>query len=94
MTVVVLACLVAVAFAHTQYEYQPAEETMDIPSDAAHGTPENLRPKRSLLLLKKKLLLGKINLSRSFLLYYLMMSRVVSGTGKKNSTSPFLPRMS
>ncbi|KAL4712752.1 hypothetical protein ACJJTC_008049 [Scirpophaga incertulas] len=62
MTVIVLACLVAVAFAHTQYEYQPAEELVNIPEDAAYNTPEHLRPKRSLLLLKKKLLLGALGL--------------------------------
>ncbi|XP_063822772.1 uncharacterized protein LOC135072685 isoform X2 [Ostrinia nubilalis] len=66
MTVVVLLCVVAAAVAHTQYSYYP-EENVEVPAEQL--SPESevhqegaLRSKRSLLLLKKKLLLGAVGL--------------------------------
>ncbi|KAL0851040.1 hypothetical protein ABMA28_006931 [Loxostege sticticalis] len=68
MTVVLLLCLVAAAVAHTQYVYHP-EEAVDVPADELSPESEfypehdrSLRSKRSLLLLKKKLLLGALGL--------------------------------
>ncbi|XP_053618176.1 uncharacterized protein LOC128679763 [Plodia interpunctella] len=63
-TVIVLACFVAVA-ASARHEHYPAEDAL--PEEAVQEATldtaqENLRPKRSLLLLKKKLILGALGL--------------------------------
>lgn len=57
-TLIVLACLIAVVVAQAHQEYYPEAETYD----AVYDTPvhdNSPRTKRGLLLLKKKLLLGK-----------------------------------
>lgn len=68
-TLVVLACLIAAVAAYTHYEEYPAVEAVNIPNDAAYesiyDTPaheRSPRTKRGLLLLKKKLLLGKVSI--------------------------------
>ncbi|RVE48167.1 hypothetical protein evm_007227 [Chilo suppressalis] len=64
MTILVLACLVAVAVAHTQYDHQPADAENNL-DNAVYGASEHgssVRTKRSLLLLKKKLLLSALGL--------------------------------
>ncbi|XP_013197093.1 uncharacterized protein LOC106140106 isoform X2 [Amyelois transitella] len=64
-TVIVLACFVAVV-ASARYEHHPAVDSLAeyAVQEAAQDTPaqENIRPKRSLLLLKKKLILGALGL--------------------------------
>lgn len=57
-TIVVLACLVAVVVAQAHQEAQPANTVHDADFDtpAHESSPRN---KRGLLLLKKKLILGK-----------------------------------
>ncbi|XP_045775007.1 uncharacterized protein LOC123873940 isoform X1 [Maniola jurtina] len=66
-TIIVLACLVAAVAASVHYEYYPAEEVQNIQDvhESLIDTPEHersARTKRSLLLLKKKLLLGALGL--------------------------------
>ena len=62
-TIIVLACLVAVVAASVRYEYP--ENTQDVQNihESLHETPvheRGARTKRGLLLLKKKLILGKL----------------------------------
>lgn len=66
-TLIILACLIATVAAYTHYEAYPAVEAVNIPNDVAYesvyDTPaheRSSRTKRGLLLLKKKLLLGKV----------------------------------
>ncbi|XP_038207653.1 uncharacterized protein LOC119829283 isoform X2 [Zerene cesonia] len=67
-TIIVLACLVAVVAANTEYVY-PVEDSLNMPADQVYesinDTPvheRSSRTKRGLLLLKKKLLLGALGL--------------------------------
>lgn len=65
MTVVMLLCLVAAAYAHSVghvAESEPQAQPDALAADAEAPEQESsLRNKRSLLLLKKKLLLGTLN---------------------------------
>ncbi|CAK1540127.1 unnamed protein product [Leptosia nina] len=66
-TIIVLACLVAVVAANTQYQYPIEDSNLQESQvyESINDTPvheSSSRTKRGLLLLKKKLLLGALGL--------------------------------